>query len=162
MVQRGAHAYLGERTLGTSHGKGKRQITPGGRRPLCQNKTEAVLSTLKSSGTTPALISPGCTSLLQPLDVVFKHTFKQRCADLFAKHISRKYKQKTMCGNYKSPLRLKFFTLIVFACILPKLKLFINLFHKRSSMTTPKIGLLRPGDESSSQYGLVKSGRTCL
>ena len=33
-------------------------------------KTERVLGRLKEIGTTPALIPPGCTSLIQPLDVV--------------------------------------------------------------------------------------------
>ena len=50
-------------------------------------KTEDVLKKLKDLGTTPALVPGGCTSLIQPLDVVFNRTFKQKCSDLFMKHM---------------------------------------------------------------------------
>ena len=50
-------------------------------------KTENVSKRLKDRGTTSALIPPGCTSLIQPLDVVFNITFEQKCGDLFTKHI---------------------------------------------------------------------------
>ena len=50
-------------------------------------KTEHVLGSLKKIGTTLALIPPGCTSLIQPLDVVFNRAFKQKCGDLFNKHM---------------------------------------------------------------------------
>ena len=51
-------------------------------------KTDLVLDKLKQLGTTPALIPPGCTSLVQPLDVVFNKTFKEGCKELATKHMN--------------------------------------------------------------------------
>ena len=59
-------------------------------------------STFKKIGTTPALIPPGCTSLVQPLDVVYNSAFKQKCADFFHKHI------KVSKMEFKIPFILKF------------------------------------------------------
>ena len=53
-------------------------------------KTEDVFKKLKDLGTTPTLVPGGCKSLIQPLDVVFNRTFKQKCSNLFMKHIYMK------------------------------------------------------------------------
>ena len=42
-------------------------------------KTSKILNMLRECNTTVALVPPGCTSLVQPLDVAFNAQFKQAC-----------------------------------------------------------------------------------
>ena len=49
-------------------------------------KTEAVKATLKQQHTTIAMIPPGCTSLIQPLDVVVNAPFKAKIETYAEQH----------------------------------------------------------------------------
>ncbi len=53
---------------------------------LRSQKTAAVKETFKRLNTLPVMVPPGCTSLVQPLDVCINHSFKERIEALSHEH----------------------------------------------------------------------------